>query len=116
MSYPCVCFQISRPSDKVLMANAAPNISPSSSYGFHIDSKNNDDLTCTSFPLTNYVSIACNIPNNHTPVSSLPIEMIPSMDIGLDSGIVLDTDYHAIEPTSGGSCKSFGKKYLVSHY
>ena len=89
------------------MANTAPESSPSSSYGLHIDSKNNEDLTCTSLPLTTDVSIACNIYNNHTPMSSLPIEMTPSIDIGLDSGIVLDTDYPAMKSTSGGSCKDF---------
>ena len=100
MSSPRVCFQISRPSDKVLMANDVPDISFSSSYGLYINSKNNEDLTCTSFPLTTDIFIAFNIPNTHTIVSSIPITMIPSMDIGLDSGIVLDPDYPAMEPTS----------------
>ena len=107
MSAHRVYFQISRPSDKALMANTAPDISLSSSYGLHIDSKKNEDLTCTSFPLTTNVSIACNISNNHTIMSSLPIAMIPSMDISLDSGIILDLDYPAMEPTSDGSCKFF---------
>ena len=113
MSAHRVYFKISRPLDKVLMTNDSPEISPSSIYGLHIDSKNNEDLTCTSFPLTTDVSIAFNISNNHTLVSSLPIAMIPSMDIGLDGGIVLDPDYPTMEPTSGGSCKVFGNIFGV---
>ena len=79
------------------MSNAALDIIPSSSYGLRIYIKNNEDLTCTSLPLTADISIAYHIPQDHTPVTGLLISMIPSRDIGADSGIVLDTDSPAME-------------------
>ena len=72
------------------MANVALAINPTSSYGLHVDNKNDEDPTCVIVPLTTNVSIACNIHDDHESVSSLPIAIISSRDVGMDSGIALD--------------------------
>ena len=108
-----VCFKISLTSDIMPMSNAAPDISNSPSYGLYIDSRNNDDLTCPSFPFTADVSVVCPISQNYAPVTSLPIAMILSKNIGLDSGIVLGPDYPAIESSSSGSCTTFGIRFGI---
>ena len=108
-----VFFKIFRTSDNVPGVDAAPTITPISSHGLYIDSKNDKDLTCVTVPLATNTSIACNIPKDVDLVSSLPIAIIPSVNVGLYNGIVLNTDYSAMEPYTTSMCNGFGKRFGV---
>ena len=84
-------------------------ITPSSGYGLHIDSTNDEDLTYIMVPLTTDLSIACDIPKDSNPFNSLPISIILSSSISHNSGIILGKDYRAMEPSTTFICTAFGK-------